>query len=212
MGCFVHWGSGTMTDRAGVFAGDNPFEIIERWLGEATETELRDPNAMSLATVDKDGLPNARIVLLKGLEADSVVFYTNYESQKAQELEGAGAAALLFHWKTLGRQIRLRGKVTREDGEKADAYYRSRPLQSRIGAWASAQSRVIESRGELEQKVQEFTDLYGDNPPRPPHWGGYRLNPTEIEFWCEGDFRLHDRFKWTCAENNAGWSVSRLSP
>lgn len=212
MGGLVHWGSGTMTDRAGVFAGDNPFEIIKRWLDEATETELRDPNAMSLATVDKDGMPNVRIVLLKGLETDSVVFYTNYESQKAQELDGAGAAALLLHWKTLGRQIRLRGKVVREDGEKADAYYHSRPLQSRIGAWASAQSRAIESRSELEQKVQEFTDLYGDNPPRPPHWGGYRLQPTEIEFWCEGDFRLHDRFKWICAENNAGWSVSRLSP
>jgi len=199
-------------DRAGIFAGENPFDIMQNWLAEASKTEVNDPNAMTCATVDQDGMPNARIVLLKDIEADAFVFYTNYDSQKGQELQSAGKVALLLHWKTLGRQIRIRGLVSKEDGEKADSYYASRALQSRIGAWASDQSRPLESRGELVAKVEKFTAEHGENPHRPPNWGGFRVHPLEIEFWCNGDFRLHDRFKWTRGKVDAPWDVLRLSP
>lgn len=201
-----------MSDRNGIFAGEDPIALLRNWLSEATESELRDANAMTLATVDSDGVPNARTVLLKGIEDDALVFYTNYESRKAQELESAGSAALLLYWKSLGRQIRVRGTVSRVDDVTSDDYYKSRPLQSRIGAWASAQSQPLTSRQELVSKVEQLTADLGQDPPRPPNWGGYRLKPSEFEFWCEGDFRLHDRFSWVCAENDATWKVRRLSP
>jgi len=201
-----------MEKRTGLFAGDDPFEIARRWLDEADTAEVNDPNAIALSTVDADGLPNARMVLLKEIEADAFVFYTNYESAKAQELDGAGKAAFVMHWKSLRRQVRARGVITREDGPQADAYYASRSMKSRLGAWASAQSRPLSSRTALMAEVAKITASKGPNPPRPPFWGGYRLTPLEIELWADGDFRLHDRFQWRRATPNAPWTVTRLNP
>lgn len=201
-----------MEKRTGLFAGDDPFEIARRWLAEAEPAEVNDPNAIALSTVDADGLPNARMVLLKEIEADAFVFYTNYESAKAQELDGAGKAAFVMHWKSLRRQVRARGLITREDGPQADAYYASRSLKSRLGAWASAQSRPLSSRTHLMAEVAKITASKGPNPPRPPFWGGYRLRPLEIELWADGDFRLHDRFQWRRDSPDAPWSVTRLNP
>ena len=201
-----------MADRGGIFAGDDPFAIARAWLGEAEGSEINDPSAMALATVDAAGLPNVRMVLLKAIEAGAFVFYTNYESVKAAEIEGRGAAAFVMHWKSLRRQIRARGAVTREEGAQADAYFRSRSLASRLGAWASAQSRPLASRTALMLEVAKVTAAKGIDPPRPPFWGGYRLTPVEIEFWADGAHRLHDRFRWTRAEPGARWEVVRLSP
>ncbi len=201
-----------MTDRSGIFAGDDPFALAQTWLAEAMLREPNDPNAIALATVDADGLPNVRMVLLKEIEADAFVFYTNYQSQKAQELDGAGKAAFVMHWKSLARQIRVRGLVLREDGPKADAYYRSRSLQSRLGAWASDQSRPLASRGALMARVAQMSLTHGVNPGRPAHWGGYRILPLEIEFWADGAFRLHDRFKWSRETTDNAWKISRLNP
>lgn len=201
-----------MTGRSGKFAGDDPFEIIRSWMAEAEATEPNDPNAIALSTVDRDGLPNARMVLLKDVEADAFVFYTNYESQKAQELDHAGKAAFVMHWKSLRRQIRVRGLISRENGPKADEYYASRGLQSRLGAWASQQSRPLASRAALIAEVAKITATKGINPPRPPFWGGFRLTPVEIEFWADGDHRLHDRFQWKRTTIDTSWEVKRLNP
>lgn len=201
-----------MENRTGKFAGDNPFEIAQRWMAEAEASEVNDPNAIALSTVDADGLPNARMVLLKGIEADGFVFYTNYESAKAGELDQAGKAAFVMHWKSLRRQIRVRGLVAREDGPTADAYYASRSLKSRLGAWASRQSRPLSSRAALMAEVAKVTALQGTNPKRPPFWGGYRVTPLEIEFWADGEFRLHDRFVWRRSAPDADWSTTRLNP
>jgi len=200
------------TAREGIFAGDDPFAIALTWLAEAEAVELNDPNAMALATVDRDGLPNVRMVLLKGIEAGAFVFYTNYESAKAAEIDATGAAAFVLHWKSLRRQIRARGAVTREEGPLADAYFRSRSLASRLGAWASRQSRPLASRGALMAEVDKVTALKGIDPPRPPFWGGYRITPVEIEFWADGAHRLHDRFRWTRAQPGTPWDVVRLNP
>ena len=167
---------------------------------------------MALATVDAGGLPNARMVLLKEIEPDGFVFYTNYESAKAEEIEAAGKAAFVIHWKSLRRQIRARGPVSREEGPQAEAYYRSRSLPSRLGAWASKQSRPLKSRAALMAEVAKVTALRGIDPARPPFWGGYRIVPVEIEFWADGAHRLHDRFRWTRAGAGAPWDVVRLSP
>jgi pyridoxamine 5'-phosphate oxidase len=199
-------------DRGGIFAGDDPFAIARAWLAEADASEPNDPNAIALATVDADGMPNARMVLLKGIETGAFVFYTNYESVKGTELDGAGRAAFVMHWKSLRRQIRARGTVEREVGPQADAYYRSRSLPSRLGAWASRQSRPLKSRGYLMAEVAKVAALKGLNPERPPFWGGYRLTPVEIEFWADGAHRLHDRFRWTREAPDATWAVARLSP
>lgn len=201
-----------MTDRTGIFAGDDPFAIARRWLAEAEPGEPNDPNAMTLATVDDRGMPNARMVLLKEIEDDAFVFYTNYGSTKAQELDGAGKAALLLHWKSLRRQLRVRGHVTREDGPKADDYFASRSLKSRLGAWSSRQSQPLASRGALMAEVARRTVELGTSPPRPPFWGGYRVSPVEFEFWADGAFRLHDRFRWTRKSPSDSWEVARLSP
>ncbi len=201
-----------MSDRSGIFAGDNPFEIARAWLVEAEKSEPNDANAIALSTVDADGLPNARMVLLKDIEDNAFVFYTNYESQKAQELDQAGKAAFVLHWKSLGRQIRVRGVVEKEEGPKADAYYASRSLKSRLGAWASAQSRPLSSRSSLMAEVAKVTAQHGTNPDRPPFWGGYRITPVEIEFWADGAFRLHDRFRWTRATATSEWAINRLNP
>ena len=201
-----------MVDRNGIFAGDDPFALARSWLEEAKASEPNDPNAIALATVDSDGLPNVRMVLLKEIEADAFVFYTNYASKKGQELEATGQAAFVLHWKSLHRQIRVRGTVTKEDGPQADDYYRSRSLQSRIGAWASKQSQPLASRGALMAEVAKLTVQKGADPERPPFWGGFRIVPVEIEFWSDGAFRLHDRFRWSRSAVDAEWSISRLSP
>ncbi len=198
--------------RTGIFAGDNPFVLAQSWLNEAEKTEQNDPNAMALATVDASGMPNARMVLLKEIESDAFVFYTNYGSAKAQEIEATGKAAFVMHWKSLRRQIRVRGLVSKVDGPQADAYYNSRSLQSRLGAWASAQSQPLESRGALLAKVAKITATKGVNPARPPFWGGYRVKPTEIEFWADGAYRLHDRFKWHKLPLSDDWRIERLNP
>ncbi|QFT93210.1 Pyridoxine/pyridoxamine 5'-phosphate oxidase [Roseovarius sp. THAF9] len=201
-----------MTDRTGKFAGDDPFEIARAWLAEAEESEINDPNAMALATVDPDGLPNVRMVLLKSIGADSFVFYTNYDSAKGQEIAASGKVALVMHWKSLRRQIRVRGTVTREDGPEADAYFASRSLKSRLGAWASKQSQPLESRTDLMAEVARVTAAKGPNPPRPAFWGGFRIAPVEIEFWADGAFRLHDRFVWRREAPENAWEITRLSP
>ncbi|OAN79264.1 pyridoxamine 5'-phosphate oxidase [Sulfitobacter sp. EhC04] len=201
-----------MEKRTGIFAGQDPFEIARQWLGEAEVKEPNDPNAIALATVDDEGLPNVRMVLLKEIEADAFVFYTNYESAKAQELDSAGKAAFVMHWKSLRRQIRVRGLITREEGPKADAYYKSRSLGSRLGAWASAQSRPLKSRAALVAEVAKVTAAKGTDPARPPFWGGYRITPLEIEFWADGEFRLHNRFRWHRGDFLSPWDVTRLNP
>ncbi len=198
--------------RKGIFAGDDPFEIARRWLEEAEKTEPNDPNAMALATVDADGMPDVRMVLLKAIEAGSFVFYTNYGSAKARQLDAAGKAAFVIHWKSLRRQIRVRGLVAREDGPEADAYFASRSLQSRLGAWASRQSQPLASRAALMAQVARLGAELGPNPPRPPFWGGYRLTPLQIEFWADGAFRLHDRFLWQREVVEGEWKVDRLNP
>ncbi|MEM9970172.1 MAG: pyridoxamine 5'-phosphate oxidase [Pseudomonadota bacterium] len=195
-----------------IFAGDDPFAIIRRWQAEAWETEPNDANAISLATVDAAGMPNVRVVLLKEIEDDAFVFYTNYESAKGRELATQPKAAFVLHWKSLRRQIRVRGDVEREDGPQADAYYNTRALESRIGAWASAQSQPLKSREQLMERVAKFREEKGDAPARPPYWGGFRIRPVEIELWSDGDFRLHDRFQWTRVDSSSAWKPQRLSP
>ncbi|MBL8565327.1 MAG: pyridoxamine 5'-phosphate oxidase [Hyphomicrobiaceae bacterium] len=197
---------------------DEPFALFAAWLGEAEKSEINDPNALALATADPDGLPNVRMVLLKGLDpADAVprgfVFYTNLESAKGRELGANLQAALLFHWKSLRRQVRVRGTVTRVSDAEADAYYQSRPRGSRIGAWASDQSRPLESRFALEKRVAMVAARHPVGEiPRPPHWSGFRVVPLEIEFWQDRPFRLHDRLVFRRADAQAAWTTMRLYP
>lgn len=201
-----------MADRSGIFAGDDPFRIARAWLAEAEGTEPNDPNAIALATVDADGLPNVRMVLLKEIEADAFLFYTNYGSAKGREIAASGKAAFVMHWKSLRRQIRVRGVTGREEGPTADDYFASRSLQSRLGAWASKQSEPLASRARLVAEVARVTAAHGIAPERPPFWGGVRLKPLEIEFWADGAFRLHDRFRWRRATLSEEWTISRLNP
>lgn len=201
-----------MSDREGLFEGNDPFEIARVWLAEASETEINDPNAIALATVDPEGMPNSRMVLLKEIEDAAFVFYTNYESTKAQEIEASGTASFVMHWKSLRRQIRVRGHVSKEDGPQADEYFASRSLKSRLGAWASKQSQPLSSRSALMAEVAKVTATKGPNPKRPLFWGGYRIVPTEIEFWADGAFRLHDRFVWRRKNVQDDWTITRLSP
>ena len=202
----------------GIFNGDDPFAMAQAWLDEALEAELNDANAMALATVDESGLPNVRMVLLKDIEpatrhGGGFVFYTNFESAKGTELRANPQAALVLHWKSLHRQVRVRGPVEEVGAAQADDYYNSRAYQSRIGAWASKQSRPLKSRAALMAEVAKHTARHPIKPPRPPHWGGFRIRPVEIEFWADGDFRLHDRFRWTrSSPDETGWSVQRLNP
>ena len=190
---------------------DDPDALFQNWLAEAKATEINDPEAMALATVDSDGLPDARMVLCKQADADGLVFYTNIESAKGRELAAQPRAAALFHWKSLRRQARFRGAVTMLDEAAADAYYHSRPRVSQIGAWASWQSRPLESRAHLEKRVADYTAEFGEGViPRPAYWRGYRLTPVQIEFWSDGAFRLHDRVTFT--REGAGWRRERLYP
>ena len=201
-----------MEKREAIFSGSDPFQIAKNWLEEAEKNEINDPNAIALATVDQDGLPNVRMVLLKEIERNAFVFYTNYQSKKGQELDETGKAAFVIHWKSLRRQIRVRGIVEKEDGPTADSYFATRALESRIGAWASNQSQPLSSREELLKKVAKLSLQKGLNPKRPPCWGGFRIAPLEIEFWSDGAFRLHDRFQWQRNTLSSEWSVRRLSP
>jgi pyridoxamine 5'-phosphate oxidase len=208
----------------GAPAGDftsaaDPFALFEGWFADATRHEPNDPNAMALATVDPSGLPNVRMVLLKGLDVAArgsdrgFVFYTNYESAKGRELLSAGKAAVCFHWKSLRRQVRVRGTVAPVAAEEADAYFASRARGSRLGAWASAQSRALESRFALEKAVALVTARYPIGEiPRPPHWSGFRLTPLEIEFWHDRPFRLHDRVVFRRDAPEQSWDRKRLYP
>lgn len=200
------------SDRGGVFAGDDPFEIARSWLASAEAEELNDANAMALSTVDVDGLPNVRMVLLKEIRDDAFVFFTNYTSQKAAEIEAHKKAACVLHWKSLRRQLRFRGTVERATDAASDAYFATRSVFSRVGAWASEQSRPLADRGVLEARTQKLTEELGNDPNRPSFWGGYVITPVEIEFWCDGEARLHDRFRWTRANPNSRWDVARLNP
>lgn len=199
-------------DRKGIFAGDNPFQIARDWLAEAEAQEINDPNAAALATVDADGLPNVRMVLVKEIADQGVWFFTNYTSAKGREIEAAGKAAMVLHWKSLRRQVRVRGPVVKEDGPEADTYFASRSLKSRLGAWASRQSQPLASRAALMEEVARVTLRQGPNPDRPPFWGGFRIVPVEMEFWADGAFRLHDRFVWRREGEGASWDVQRLNP
>jgi len=206
-----------MGERGGIFAGDDPFAITRAWLAEAEASEPNDANAIALATVDAEGLPNVRMVLLKAIEGDgsgdgAFVFYTNRDSAKGREIAATGRAAFVLHWKSLRRQIRVRGTVSPAGEAEADAYFASRSLQSRLGAWASAQSRPLESRMALMAAVARAAARFGTSPPRPPFWGGLRIRPVEIEFWADGAFRLHDRFRWRRATETGPWQVERLNP
>ncbi len=204
-------------DRNGIFAGSDPFVLAQSWLSEAEPLEPNDPNAIALGTVDSEGLPNVRMVLLKEIELSgpgggAFVFYTNYGSQKGQEIASSGKAAFVLHWKSLRRQIRVRGLTEREEGPQADEYYASRSLKSRLGAWASDQSQPLSSREALMADAAKVAVTKGPNPARPPFWGGIRILPLEIEFWADGAFRLHDRFRWTRSAPASDWQVQRLNP
>jgi pyridoxamine 5'-phosphate oxidase len=191
----------------------DPFALFVAWLAEAAATEPVDPEAMALATVDREGLPNLRMVLMKGADERGFVFYTNGESAKGHELAANPKAALLFYWKSLGRQIRVRGPVEPATEAEADAYFATRHRESRIGACASLQSRPLASRAALEAEVERLTEAFGDGDvPRPSYWRGYRLVPLEIEFWKSGPFRLHDRIVFRRDSPHAPWTKTRLYP
>jgi pyridoxamine 5'-phosphate oxidase len=199
--------SGDFTEAA------EPFALFGQWFAEAGESEPNDPNAMSLATVDAEGLPDIRMVLLKGWDEKGLVFYTNEESAKGRELASTPKAAVLFHWKSLRRQIRLRGPIALASDEEADAYFKSRPRDSRIGAWASQQSRPLESRFAFEEAIAGYVAKFGlGEIPRPPYWRGYRLTPLAIEFWRDRPFRLHDRIAFARDAPGAAWRKERLYP
>jgi pyridoxamine 5'-phosphate oxidase len=190
----------------------DPFPLFYAWLGEAEKVEPNDANAMALATVDGDGLPNVRMVLLKGHGPNGFVFFTNFESAKGREVTGHPKAAAVFHWKSLRRQVRVRGPVTEVTGKEADDYFASRSHGSKIGAWASQQSRPLDSRATLEKRAEAFAAKYPGEVPRPPYWSGWRIMPVEIEFWQDGAFRLHDRIVFRRTGPGAPWTKTRLNP
>ena len=196
------------------FAGrDDPLALFGEWMADAEKSEPSDPNGVCLATVDEDGMPDARMVLLKGFDARGFVFYTNCESAKGREIIGQPRAALCFHWKSLRRQVRVRGPVEAVSGAEADEYFASRHRESRIGAWASQQSRPLESRFALEKAVARYAARYAvGDIPRPPYWSGFRVMPVAIEFWHERPFRLHDRVRFSRVAPEGAWSKSRLYP
>ena len=190
----------------------DPLALFAAWMADAEKSEPNDPNAVALATVDADGLPDVRMVLLKGFDADGFVFYTNFGSAKGRQILASGKAAMVFHWKSLRRQVRLRGPVDEVGGDEADAYFDSRPRGSRIGAWASKQSQPLESRFALEKRVAEFTARHAiGHVPRPDWWSGFRLKPVQIEFWHDRPFRLHDRVVFR-PDGSGGWTTTRLYP
>lgn len=194
-------------------AAEEPFALFSEWLNEAFKSEPADGNAMTLATVDKDGMPDARMVLLKGFDADGFVFYSHIDSAKGRELTDRPKAALVFHWKSLRRQVRIRGIVETVTAEEADAYFATRPKQAQLGAWASKQSQPLESRFAFEQQIAKYAakHMIGD-VPRPPGWSGWRIVPVQIEFWHDRPYRLHDRIVFTRATAKDAWTKTRLYP
>lgn len=191
----------------------DPWDLFSEWFTHASTFELSDPNAMTLATVSADGMPAARIVLMKGYDSMGLTFYTNQKSAKAEQLKKNAFAALCFHWKSLSRQIRIQGAVEFVSDQEADAYFVTRPRGSQIGAWASDQSRPLKSREELLERLMKFEEKFEGAPvPKPPHWGGYRLIPSTFEFWQEREFRLHDRFVYTLNDDKKAWHLERLFP
>ncbi len=188
----------------------DPFKQFDLWLDEAIRAQAAEPTAMTVATIDERGRPAARICLLKGADPRGFVFFTNYESRKGRDLAAHPAAALVFFWKELERQVRIEGAVEKVAAEESDAYYRTRPIGSRIGAWASPQSAELESRAWLEARWADLAKHYGEDPPRPPHWGGYRIVPEAFEFWQGRRSRLHDRVTYARAQE--GWQIARIAP
>ena len=202
-----------LTDSRGFDQRNDPLGLFADWMKDAEKSEPNDPDAMALATVDERGLPNVRMVLLKGFDERGFVFYTNLESQKGRELLSSRKAALAFHWKSLSRQIRIRGLVEEVSGQEADAYFASRPRDSRIGAWASQQSRPLEGRFALEAAVAKYALKYAvGDIPRPPYWSGFRVRPLSMEFWHDRPFRLHDRVVFSRANPDGEWTKARLYP
>ena len=193
--------------------GDDPMALFGTWLKDAEDTEPNDPTAVALATTDDNGLPDVRMVLLKAFDPRGFVFYTNFDSAKGRQIRENPQAAMCFHWKSRRRQVRIRGGLETVTDAEADAYFESRPRQSRVGAWASDQSRPLASRTLLEQRVAEFSERYGDGEiPRPPYWSGFRLRPVQIEFWQDGAFRLHDRIVFRRPDPDASFAAERLYP
>ena len=203
----------TLTAAFGFAERSDPFQLFAEWLADAEKSETNDPNGMALATVDEEGLPNVRMVLLKNADERGFVFYTNYESQKGQEILGTMKAALCFHWKSLRRQVRVRGLAEQVTAAEADSYFASRARDSRIGAWASQQSRALEGRFALEASVALYAAKFAlGDIPRPPHWSGFRIKPLSIEFWHDRPFRLHDRVVFRRPDLDSGWTKTRLYP
>jgi len=194
-----------------IHSDTDPFGLFDQWYDAAVKAEINDPDAMALASVDTNGMPSVRMVLLKEWSPAGFVFYTNYESRKSLELLATGKAAFCIHWKSLRRQVRVIGPVARASDAQSDAYFASRERGSQIGAWASAQSRPLESRAALFDRVTETEARFPDTVPRPSHWGGFCITPEEIEFWADGEHRLHDRFRFT-PDGAGGWAVQRLNP
>ena len=194
-----------------IVAGTDPFDLFQTWFDEAVKAEINDPDAVALASVDAEGMPSVRMVLLKEWSPAGFVIYTNYESRKADELLTTGKAAFCMHWKSLRRQVRVVGPVSKADPAQSDAYFASRGRGSQIGAWASAQSRPLASRDDLAAEVGAVETRFPGAVTRPPHWGGFSIDPQEIEFWADGEHRLHDRFKFT-VYGNGGWDIQRLNP
>ena len=192
---------------------DDPLELFEKWYDEAKKKEINDPNALALGTASKKGIPSVRMVLLKGYDKNGFIFYTNLNSQKGNELKDNPKATMCFHWKSLLRQIRIVGTLKLVDRKTADDYYNTRAYESRIGAWASKQSSILKNRKELLDSLERFKKKYNDknNVPRPNHWSGWNLKPSSIEFWLDGDNRIHERLKYTLNENNS-WTKNLLSP
>lgn len=202
-----------LTAALGFTERNDPFQLFADWMKDAEKSEPNDPNGTALATVDEEGLPNVRMVLLKGFDERGYVFYTNFESQKGQEILGTMKAALCFHWKSLRRQVRVRGPVEEVSKAEADAYFASRPRESRIGAWASKQSRPLEGRFALEASVAMYAAKYAiSEVPRPPYWSGFRIKPLSIEFWHDRPFRLHDRVVFSREKPDGPWTKTRLYP
>ena len=192
---------------------NNPIDLFGYWFNEAKKTEINDPNALSLATVGKNGIPSVRMVLLKDFNSDGFVFYTNLKSRKSEEIKSNSNVSMCFHWKSLLRQVRITGEISKVSDTDADKYYNSRSYGSRIGAWASNQSSILKSRDELLKSIEEFKQKYSNenNVPRPKHWSGWNLTPNEIEFWLDGKNRIHERLRYT-KKNNNDWEKNLLNP
>jgi len=190
---------------------DNPIDLFKKWFAKAEETEINDPNAVAVATSDKENQPSVRMVLLKGLNDKGFVFYTNFNSKKGSDLKTNKRASMCFHWKSIRRQVRIIGIVEKVTEKEADDYYNSRPYKNKIGAWASSQSQTLDKREDFLKKIEDYEKKYpSDNVPRPPHWSGWRLMPTEIEFWLDGEGRIHERLNYI--KKNGSWKKGLLYP